>query len=484
MTQPVVFWFRHDLRLNDLPGLSAAAAAGRVIPLFILDDNLGGDWALGGASRWWLHHSLLSLQNDLAKLGGKLILRRGESVSVLCQIVEETGAVTVFASRQYQPWADALERNARESLQTLHCDFKRYPGTLLFEPGEITTGAGTPFKVFTPFWRACLKSPSPAMPMPVANLTFDPQEVASDTLNDWQLLPTMPNWAQGWESLWSPGEQGAQAALSNFLESRAQRYGVGRDFPAEPNTSRLSPFLKFGEISPRQVFWAANQAKLDHPAASSDIDKFISELGWREFCNHLVALFPEMPDKAFNPKFDHFPWGGQAEHLRAWQKGKTGYPIVDAGMRELWSTGFMHNRVRMVVASFLTKHLLTHWRDGELWFWDCLLDADLASNACSWQWVGGSGADASPYFRIFNPIAQGEKFDKEGVYTRHWVPELAELPNKYLHKPWEAPEFTLAAAGVELGKNYPNPIVDHKTAREGALAAYGSLKAISTEGVA
>ncbi len=478
MSRPVIYWFRHDLRLTDLPGLIAAAATGPVIPVFIYDEQQGGDWAIGGASQWWLHHSLKDLADAIAALGGKLILRRGDTVTELTRLIEESGAAALFASRQYQPWADALERAVLETASELGASFKRYPGTLLFEPGEIVTGGGTPFKVFTPFWRACLKATPPAQPQPVPDIRFVNTEIASEELETLNLLPAKPNWAKGWENLWTPGERGAEEALNGFLAAGVGHYGEGRDFPSRPYTSRLSPFLKFGEISPRQVFWAAQHAKRDKPANSGDIDKFISELGWREFCNHLLALFPEMPDRAFNPKFEYFPWAGQVEHLKAWQQGQTGYPIVDAGMRELWQTGFMHNRVRMVVASFLTKHLLSHWRLGELWFWDCLLDADLASNACSWQWVAGSGADAAPYFRVFNPVAQGEKFDKEGEYTRKWVPEIAKLPNKYLHKPWEAPAMMLEAAGIKLGKTYPLPIVDHKQARESALAAYGTLKTI------
>lgn len=477
MSNPVIFWFRHDLRLTDHPGLHAAAAAGDVIPVFIFDDELGGDWAPGGASRWWLHQSLLSLAGDLNKLGGYLTLRRGDTATVLEQLMLETGANAIFASRQYQPWADNLERKVLEMATANDGVFKRYPGTLLFEPGDITTGAGTPFKVFTPFWRACQKAPSPAQPIPVPKMVFA-KPPASESLDTWDLTPTNPNWAEGWEQLWAPGEAGAEHALKDFLAGRVAHYGEGRDFPSQPHTSRLSPFLKFGEISPRQVWWAAQHLKREQPEVAPATDKFLSEIGWREFCNHLVALFPPMADQAFNPKFEHFPWAGNQAHLRAWQRGQTGYPIVDAGMRELWQTGFMHNRIRMVVASFLTKHLLTHWRLGELWFWDCLLDADLASNACSWQWVAGSGADAAPYFRVFNPVAQGEKFDKTGEYTRRWVPEIAELPNKYLHKPWEAPPMMLEAAGIKLGDTYPHPIVDHKTARDSALAAYGTLKAL------
>ena len=479
MANASLYWFRHDLRLADLPGLIAASKAGQVVPVFIWDEALGGDWKMGGASQWWLHHSLQSLAADLSAAGSRLILRRGETVQVLAELLAETGAQDIFASRQYQPWAADLEQKVRDVTESSGGQFKRYPGTLLFEPENVRTGGGTPFKVFTPFWRACLKQPAPAQPQPTPTLLSPDTWPCSDELASWPLCPKQPNWAENWEALWQPGEAGASHALNTFLESHVDSYGDGRDFPAQPNTSRLSPFLKFGEISPRQVWWTAQNAKQSSPDEAGSIDKFLSEIGWREFCNHLVAQFPAMPDRAFNPKFEYFPWQTHSSNLVAWQQGNTGYPIVDAGMRELWQTGFMHNRVRMVVASFLTKHLLTHWREGEQWFWDCLLDADLASNACSWQWVGGSGADASPYFRIFNPIAQGEKFDKAGAYTRRWVPELAEMPDKYLYKPWEAPELTLRAAGVELGTTYPNPIVDHRTARESALEAYATLKNVS-----
>ena len=479
MDKPTIFWFRQDLRLADLPGLQAATQCGPVIPVFVWDEALGGDWAPGGASRWWLHHSLTRLRDALAKQNCTLVLRKGETGAVLEDLLVETGAGGIYASRQYQPWAGKLEEEVLGLCNRHDAVFKRYPGTLLFEPEAVRTGSGTPFKVFTPFWKACLKLPAPPQPLAVPELRAADTQPTSDDLADWDLLPTAPNWASGWEDLWAPGEDGASEALHQFLTGHVADYGDGRDFPAQPNTSKLSPFLKFGEISPRQVWWTAQAMKQGDPAHSSSIDKFLSEIGWREFCNHLVAQFPEMPDRAFNSKFDHFPWRSDTDLLQAWQKGQTGYPIVDAGMRELWQTGFMHNRVRMVVASFLTKHLLTHWRLGELWFWDCLLDADLASNACSWQWVGGSGADASPYFRIFNPVAQGEKFDKAGHYTRRWVPEIAELPDKYLHKPWEAPELTLATAGITLGEHYPHPIVDHRAARESALAAYATLKSLA-----
>ncbi len=478
MADVSLYWFRDDLRLADLPGLTAAASAGTVVPVFIRDPDLGGEWRIGSASQWWLHHSLASLQHSLAEQGLELVLRSGQTVDVLTDLAREVGATTVFCSRHYQPWSGNLEKNLKDSLSQIGAALQRYPGTLLHEPEEIATGGGTPFKVFTPFWRACNRRPEPAVPLPAPLLTAHGGHVASEVLSDWQLTHTAPNWAFGWNDLWRPGEAGAQAALEEFLNHHIQDYGDGRDIPSEPNTSKLSPYLRFGNISPRQVWHAAQSTKMGRPAASDSINKFLSEIGWREFCYHLLYHFPTMPDEAFNQKFNFFPWGEDLQRLHAWQRGLTGYPIVDAGMRELWQTGFMHNRVRMVVASFLTKHLLLNWRAGETWFWDCLLDADLASNACGWQWVGGSGADASPYFRIFNPIAQGEKFDKAGGYTRRWVPELAGLPDKYLHKPWEAPDDALSQCGVTLGETYPHPIVDHKTAREEALGAYATLKAI------
>lgn len=476
MKEIAILWFRNDLRLSDLPSLKAAAQDYRVLPVFVFDPSEGDEWAIGSASRWWLHHSLRTLQSGVAALGGQLLLRSGSARDILPELVERTSAKAVYCSRQYQPWSDSLERDLKAELDSRDVSFKRFPGTLLFEPGQVVTGAGQPYKVFTPFWRACLRL------MPVSSPTAVPDvewatwtQLGHEQLEDWQLLPRAPNWAEGWDTLWTPGEQGAHEALQRFLAGPVTRYAEGRDIPSESSTSRLSPHLHFGEISPRQVWHAAQSSRGDTDRDNA-VDKFLSEIGWREFCHHLMTLFPAMPDRPFNAKFDHFSWQHNPEGLRAWQRGQTGYPLVDAGMRQLWQTGFMHNRVRMVVASFLTKHLLTHWREGERWFWDCLVDADLAANACSWQWVGGSGADAAPYFRIFNPVAQGEKFDPSGNYIRTWVPELAALPNKYLHKPWEAPPLILETAGVKLGQTYPHPIVEHKVAREAALAAYAELK--------
>ncbi len=474
--------FRQDLRLHDHPALTAAAQRGAVIPVFVLDDEACGDWALGGASRWWLKQSLLNLGSTIAQSDGELILRRGDTLTALIDIQSQSGADAIYFSRQYQPWSAATEKAINDTFSENGVEVRRFSGTLLHEPGSVLTGSGTGFKVFTPFWRAALKLPV-ATPLPSPSVNWSNAVSAGEDLNSWVLDPAedsrAPDWAEGWEDIWEPGEDGAHNALEAFLDGPVAHYSEGRDIPARRYTSRLSPHLKFGEISPRQVWASAQQRKHSAPEWTSAIDKFLAEIGWREFCYQLIDLFDAMPDRPFKDQFSGFPWDNSAEHLKAWQRGMTGYPIVDAGMRELWQTGFMHNRVRMIVASFLTKHLLVHWLEGERWFWDCLLDADIASNACSWQWVAGSGADAAPYFRIFNPIAQGQKFDPEGEYVKRWCPELADMPKKFVHAPWEAPVMTLIGAGVELGESYPEPIVDHKTARQGALDAYEVIKKAS-----
>ena len=476
---PVIYWFRQDLRLADLPGLEAAAKAGPVIPCYIFDPESAGQWAPGGASRWWLHHSLAALSDAIGERGGTLQIFRGDSAAILTELASKAGAGAVFLSRAYEPWAANLERRVHDRLEAAGVTCRRFPGSLLFEPEQIANQSGEPFKVFTPFWKACRRQPEPRAPRPAPpNGSFAalpaqrPASATARSLDGLELLPRRPNWAAGWEELWQPGETGARDRLERFVENGLANYSEGRDHPSLDVTSRLSPHLHFGEISPRQVWHAAAASG----AAEGEVLKFLSELGWREFSCHLLHHFPHIPERAFKAQFDEFPWLGTDSMLKAWQRGQTGYPIVDAGMRELWQTGFMHNRVRMVVASFLTKHLLTSWRAGEAWFRDTLVDADLASNACSWQWVAGSGADAAPYFRIFNPTAQGQKFDRRGDYVRRWVPEIAALPDKYLHEPVAAPAEVLAAAGITLGEDYPKPIVEHKAAREAALDAYGSIR--------
>jgi deoxyribodipyrimidine photo-lyase len=481
---PVIYWFRQDLRLNDLPALQAAAASGQpVIPCYIHDPDSAGAWAPGAASRWWLHHSLESLARDIDSAGGRLLVLQGDTRQRLLSLADAVGATGIYASRCHEPWAAALEQQLHSACEKRELPFKRFPGSLLFEPEQVLNQSGGPFKVFTPYWKACLRQPEPRAPRAwnprgVFQALDVPADITGrgDSLAELELLPVAPDWASHWSEFWQPGEAGARARLNTFLETGIRDYSEGRNHPARDSTSRLSPHVHFGEISPRQIWHAAQHARAANPGLEEEIGKFLSELGWREFSHHLLHHFPHIPEQPFKPVFANFPWLGDRAALRAWQQGQTGYPIVDAGMRELWHTGYMHNRVRMIVASFLTKHLLLPWRAGEDWFWDTLVDADLANNACGWQWVAGSGADASPYFRIFNPTLQGEKFDGQGDYTRHWVPELAGLPDRYLQEPARAPAEVLQSAGVRLGENYPHPIVDHKEARAAALAAYGSIK--------
>jgi len=479
MKNPVIYWFRQDLRLRDLPGLSAALAAGRpVLACYILDEESPGVWRMGGASRWWLHHSLTALGSEIEALGGQLYLTRGRPEGILADLAVQSGADLICCSRQYEPWARQLEEDLHGALGSRGVTLKRYGGSVLWEPDTLSNLAGQPFKVFTPFWRKCRGLPiAPPVAMPELRFGLWQRDIRpADELRDWQLLPTRPNWAQGWEQRWQPGERGAQLRLDEFLHGAVADYDAGRNYPARQATSRLSAHLHFGEMAPARVFHAARSASAANPALEQETEKFLSELGWREFSTHLLYHFPTLPEQAFKADFAAFPWVGGARELRAWQQGKTGYPMVDAGMRELWQTGYMHNRVRMVVASFLCKHLLVDWRAGQRWFWDTLVDADLANNACGWQWVAGSGADASPYFRIFNPTTQGLKFDKAGEYIRCWLPELAALPDKYLHEPWTASAEVLRDAGVTLGESYPLPVVDHRDARNAALAAYADTR--------
>ena len=478
MSDPIIFWYRQDLRTRDLPGLLAAVATKRpLIACYIFDEGAPGDWAPGGASRWWLHHSLAALDDSLRQLGGSLLLLKGETLPLLRELVKETGAAALYCSRQYEPWAAHLERSVHHAMSDQEVTYKRFPGTLLFEPEAISTQNGSPFKVFTPFWRKCCSEASPAPIKDIPDdITWFSGELPGARLEDWQLQPTDPDWASQWREWWHPGSDGAVRRLGQFFDGSIGNYDRGRNYPALEATTRLSPHLHFGEVSPRQVWHAAKGHGRSNPGHDKQVDKFLSELGWREFSYHLLHHFPDIPDEPFREQFSRFPWLGSPKSLRAWQRGETGYTLIDAGMRELWQTGYMHNRIRMVVASFLTKHLLIHWRAGAKWFWDTLVDADLANNSAGWQWVAGSGADASPYFRIFNPVTQGEKFDGEGIYIRRWVPELARLPDRYLGRPWEAPVDVLEEAGVALGETYPHPIVEHREAREAALAAYASIK--------
>ena len=472
-----ILLFRDDLRLLDHPALTAAAQSGQCLTCaFILDPD--APYAPGGARRWWLHHALDALAKQLADLGGQLVLRTGATADVLADLRKETGATHIYWCRRYTPDEVAADTALKADLTAQGCTVHSHPGRYLLEPWRVTTKSGTPFKVFSPFWRACreeIRTAGLGDPLPVPkDITFA-DEVASVSLDEFDLLPKAPNWAEGFTPLWQPGEEGALDRLDAFLEEGAQGYAKGRDFPAEPHTSRLSPFLQSGNISPRQIWAALDRAEHLGQMSGRDAEKFRAELGWRDFAAYLLFHNRDFEDTEFQPKFRDFPWRYDTDDLTAWQKGQTGYPIVDAGMRELWQTGYMHNRVRMVVASFLVKHLRIDWRAGRDWFWDTLVDGDLASNAASWQWVAGCGADAAPYFRVFNPMTQAEKFDPDGAYIRQYVPEIASLPDKYLAAPWTAPADVLADADVVLGTTYPQPMVDHATARNAALETFKSL---------
>jgi len=463
-----IVWLREDLRLFDNPALHHGASVGTVVPVFIYPEGLGR------ASYWWLHHSLEKLMLELKQQGVELILRKGKPEEVLHILFHELGANKVVWYRVYSPLGIKQGKLVKDSLGSANT--QSFNGQLLIEPTQILNKQNLPFKVFTPFWRHCQRVLDPSPLLKEIKLTGCSHSIKSDELLSWGLLPYKPDWSEGLAKRWQPGEQGAQNRWEHFLESTVNRYKEGRDFPSKDNTSYLSPHLAFGEISTKQIWFDLQQAMASNEIDLNNAAKFLSEIGWREFSRYLLVHFPHIEEKPFNQKFTDFPWQNRPDLLLAWQKGLTGYPIVDAGMRELWETGYMHNRVRMVAASFLTKHCLTHWHEGMSWFWDTLVDADIANNTASWQWVSGCGADAAPYFRIFNPILQGERFDKQGDYIKKWVPELSELAPKFIHKPWEADQATRALAGVSLGDNYPWPVVDHKQARQEALDAYQAIR--------
>ncbi len=482
---PAIVWFRTDLRLADNPALAFAVESGRpVLSIFVHDEATAGLRPQGGASKWWLATSLEALAAALAGVGGRLDVLAGPAETVLLDLVAASGAAVVVWNRRYEQGEQQQDAAIKAALKSHGVEAKSFNSHLLNEPWEVKSKTGGPMKVFTPYWRAARESGEPDAPAPApkalkaapfpAGGTVQPMAIA-----DLGLKPTKPDWAKEMATTWTPGEAGARASLSRFLEDSAKGYGENRNRPDYVSTSRLSPHLRFGEIGPRQIWHATRLAfESGHtPAKAYDVEKFLAEVGWREFSYHLLHQFPDLATRNFQQRFDAFPWKGSDTLLRAWQRGQTGYPIVDAGMRELWRTGWMHNRVRMITASFLIKHLMIDWRQGEAWFWDTLVDADPASNAASWQWVAGSGADAAPYFRIFAPVLQGEKFDPNGDYVRTYVPELAKLAKTFIHKPWLAPHPELARAGIKLGKDYPNPIVVHEEARERALAAFKSISA-------
>ncbi|MEP7222819.1 MAG: deoxyribodipyrimidine photo-lyase [Novosphingobium sp.] len=455
MTNPTIVWLRRDLRLADQAAFFAAAAAGPVIPVYVLDDETPAHRAMGGASRWWLHHSLASLDADLRRFGSRLILRRGRCEDVLAAVAQESGACEVHALHHYEPWWRNAERAVGRRLTlTLH------HGNYLTPPGTVLTGSGTPYKIYTPFWRSLQERMPPPPPVAAPSRLAAPDNwPASDDLADWNLLPSAPDWAAGFRKEWQPGEAGALERLDDFAD-HAARYSEERNLPSREGTSRLSPHLHFGEISPATAWHGVADA-------GGSVATFMGELGWRDYAQNVILQFPDYGARNASAAFDRLPWrtGPEAEaDLAAWQQGRTGYPIVDAGMRQLWATGWMHNRVRMIAASFLIKHLLIDWRAGEQWFWDTLVDADYAQNAVNWQWSAGSGVDANMFVRIMAPLTQSPKFDA-AAYIRRWVPEIAELPDGEIHDPLWRPA------------RYPPRIVEHAAARARALAAFAATKA-------
>jgi deoxyribodipyrimidine photo-lyase len=474
-----IVWFRQDLRIQDNPVLAEAAATGTpVLPVYIHAPEEAGNWPAGGASQWWLHHALASLQDELRASGLPLVLRAGNSLTELQRLVrelQEQGFETgqVLSARMYEPALVERDRQVARALEDDGIGFEQFNSCLLIEPEKIANQSGQPYRVFTPSWKQLRQLPLDGpVAVDVSALKVPPAKVESLQPADLGLLPAI-RWDEGFKRRWNPTLQGARDALYEFLEGRVRNYKRDRDLPGIEGTSSLSPYLHFGQIGPRQV-WAATVAEGAHEETGGLT--FLSELVWREFAYHLMHHFPHTDLQPLSERYADFPWLPDDNLLQAWQKGQTGYPFVDAGMRQLWHTGWMHNRVRMVVASFLVKHLLQPWQDGARWFWDTLVDADLASNSMGWQWVAGSGADAAPYFRIFNPFGQGEKFDPKGDYVRQWVPELAKLPDKLIHRPWEASPMELQMAGVILGANYPYPVIEHSRGRERALEALQSLK--------
>ena len=467
-------WFRQDLRLADNPALTAACERGEIFPVYILDDVAAGAWKMGGASRWWLHHALEDLNSSL---DGNLNLFKGDASKVLPDLAAKIGASAIYWNRCYEPWRISRDAEIKIVMKEHGLDVKSFCGSLLWEPWEVLKKDSTPYKVYTPYYRrGCLSLPSPRRPLSAPkNIQIYKKSEHSLNLEELYLMPII-KWDEKITNRWTVSEKAAQQRLDEFLLDELQDYRDGRNFPDKANVSRLSPYLHFGQISPNTAWFRALDASALITNEKS-LDTFLSELGWREFSYYLLYHFPHLPHKNLQSKFDAFPWPKtQDSILRLWKSGKTGYPLVDAGMRELYSTGYMHNRVRMVVGSFLVKNLLIHWHEGESWFWDCLVDADLASNSAGWQWIAGCGADAAPYFRIFNPITQSEKFDKQGNYIRRYVPELANMPDKFIHAPWLAPEHILKEAGIEIDVNYPAPVVDIKMSRALALEAFAQTK--------
>ncbi|MBL8822215.1 MAG: deoxyribodipyrimidine photo-lyase [Planctomycetia bacterium] len=466
-----IMWFRQDLRLHDNPALHSAVSRGDVIPLYIWDDSKY-PWKPGAASQWWLHHSLAALDTSLRNAGSRLILRTGNPLEQLFAVIQESKAVRIHWNRCYEPYARKRDEKIKTTLKEQGIEVESFNGSLLFEPWEIQNKSSTPYQVFTPFCNACLSKAVPRAPEPPPSGIRAPEKMPfSEKLDSLRLLPRIP-WDEQFYHYWKPGEQTAISKLDQFRRNAIALYSSRRDLPGSQGTSQFSPHLHFGEISPRQIWHAC----INRPDSRQTALPFLRQIAWREFAFHLLYHYPDSDCKPLKEHFSHFPWSSNTKWFNAWKKGQTGYPLVDAGMRELWTTGWMHNRVRMVVASFLVKHLLIPWQQGAEWFWDTLVDADLPNNTMGWQWTAGCGADAAPFFRIFNPMQQGKRFDPEGAYIRKWIPEIGSLPDEFIHEPWQAGQQTLTKAGIKLGSSYPFPIVDHQQARNKALEAYAAMK--------
>lgn len=476
----IIVWFRNDLRIQDNPALMEASKTRLpLIPLYILDEESEGIRKMGAASKVWLNHALIALNKDLK---GNLLLMKGPAQECLQTLIKVTSSKGVFWNRCYEPASIERDKKIKSYLQKNDIQAKSFNGSLLWEPMETLKADGTPYRVFTPFYKNAISAlPPPRTPLGAPqNLKFHDgknfeKALQNLSFEELSLLPKDKNWHEKLIKSWNVSERGAHQRFEQFLDEGLPVYKNGRNFPSKPYVSRLSPYLHFGQISPHQL-WEKVEKFTSQKDIAASTASFQNELGWREFSTYLLYHFPKLPTENFQKNFDKFPWQNNTNYLKAWQKGQTGYPIIDAGMRELWKTGYMHNRVRMIVGSFLVKNLLLHWKEGEAWFWDCLFDADLANNTTSWQWVSGAGVDAAPYFRIFNPVTQSEKFDKDGDYIRTYLPELSHLPNNHIHTPWMAPEAALSKAGVNLGVDYPHPIVDLKTSRQIALDAYQQIK--------
>ena len=470
-TSGTLVWFRRDLRLRDNPAwYEAVRREAPIYPVFLPDDPGEENWSPGSASRWWLHHALTDLDQQLRELGSRLLFRRGEPATALRSLIREVGIDLVLWNRVYEPEPLSRDTTLRDAVLKAGAEVRISNASLLLEAWTIQSSSGEGYRVYTPFRKAVLSQKTFAEPLPKPGSPSVPAKwPKSESLASLALLPRIP-WDKGIAAAWNPTRQGALERLRHFFGNPVRDYAEARDYPDHDGTSRLSPYLHFGQIGPREI---AARIALESMGKGREI--FLHEILWREFAHHVLFHAPASPAEPLRENFRRFPWRKDADDLRVWQRGETGYPLVDAGMRQLWKTGWLHNRVRMVVASFLVKHLLISWREGAAWFWDTLVDADLASNTLGWQWAAGCGADAAPYFRIFNPIIQSEKFDSAGDYIRRHVPELAQLPAPWIHRPWEASRECLCEAGVQLGKDYPYPRIDHKKARQRALDALASI---------